>query len=199
MSRLFPTLTLSALALGLSLGAAQATDPSVSDIVKGLGGDAKPATRSLGAKPQTAVPDSVRQELNATRGLKVKLKEKAAEVIDTYKPPKMDFEIRFAFDSDRILPESIPVLNLIGQALSSQNLASARFLLNGHTDAKGSDSYNLDLSERRALSVRTYLVDRFYIDGERLLAIGFGEERLKDQHDPEGGINRRVEIVNMDG
>lgn len=199
MSRLFQTLTFSALMLGLSLGAAQATDPSVSDIVKGLGGDAKPATRSLGAKPQSAVPDAVRQELNATRGLKVKLKEKAAEVIDTYQPPKMDFEIRFAFDSDRILPESIPVLNLIGQALSSQNLSHARFLLNGHTDAKGSDHYNLDLSERRALSVRHYLIDRFYIDGERLLAIGFGEERLKDRHDPESGVNRRVEIVNMDG
>ena len=47
--------------------------------------------------------------------------------------------------------------------------------------------------------MRDYLIERFYIDEKRLIAIGFGEERLKDQYDPESGVNRRVEIVNMDG
>ena len=199
MSRLFKSAPLATLALAVLMGAASAQGLNKEAIEQGLGGDKKPATRSLGAKPATAVPESARDDLIQSRGLKVNLKKKAAEVIDTHKPPKMDFEIRFAFDSDRILPESIPVLNVIGQALSGEKLGHARFLLNGHTDAKGSDNYNLDLSERRAFAVRDYLIERFYIDEKRLIAIGFGEERLKDQYDPEGGVNRRVEIVNMDG
>lgn len=72
-----------------------------------------------------------------------------------------------------------------------------RIALNGHTDAKGSDEYNLSLSEARAVSVRRELVATYGIEPERLVAVGFGEEHLKDIQDPEGPVNRRVEVVRI--
>lgn len=76
-------------------------------------------------------------------------------------------------------------------------LSNSRIVLNGHTDATGSNEYNLELSERRAVSVRHYLLAHFPIEDSRLISIGFGEERLKNTYDPEAAENRRVEIVNM--
>ena len=71
------------------------------------------------------------------------------------------------------------------------------FLVAGHTDAKGSDVYNLDLSDRRAKSVQNFLIEQFDIDPKQLVAIGFGEEQLKNKEDPRAAENRRVQVVNM--
>ena len=65
----------------------------------------------------------------------------------------------------------------------------------GHTDNVGSPEYNQGLSERRAYSVRDYLVEQG-VAPSRVTAIGFGETQPKGSNDtPEGRqINRRVEI-----
>ena len=167
---------------------------------------AKPLTRSFG-KPK---PDADTQFLNAlanddvpvTRGLRIDLKsketrEKLDEIVEKKQLPSIDIEINFDFDSDRIRPSSIPDVNALGQALSSPGLSDARIVLNGHTDAKGSDNYNQDLSERRAASVRSYLIGTFGIAADRLIAIGYGEERLKNPGDPDAAENRRVEVINL--
>jgi outer membrane protein OmpA-like peptidoglycan-associated protein len=106
--------------------------------------------------------------------------------------------ILFELNSAQILPGAIPTLNAIGQALSSQELAAYRFGVYGHTDASGEAAYNDDLSQRRALAVRTYLIDKFGIEPSRLQARGFGETRLKDPSNPRSSANRRVELVNLD-
>ena len=56
---------------------------------------------------------------------------------------------------------------------------------------------NMTLSERRAEAVRDYLVGHFSIGASRLIAIGYGEERLKNTADPDAAENRRVEVVNL--
>ena len=52
------------------------------------------------------------------------------------------------------------------------------------------------LSQRRAASVKAFLVETYHVDGRRLSVIGFGEEQLKNKEDPLADENRRVQIVN---
>ena len=135
--------------------------------------------------------------LPATRGLAFEERQRLDEIVVTQDLPRIDITINFDYNSDRIRPDSIPGVNELGLALTSSALSSYRIVLNGHTDASGSDTYNQDLSERRARSVRNYLIRTFGISSDRLIAVGYGEERLKDIYDPNAAINRRVEVVNL--
>ncbi len=109
-----------------------------------------------------------------------------------------DLAVFFDFDRATIKPEARALLNSLGYALSSPALANSTYLLAGHTDAKGSESYNLWLSDRRAAAVKWYLTTHFPIAPHRLLTAGFGESRLADPAHPRSGINRRVEITLID-
>ena len=70
-------------------------------------------------------------------------------------------------------------------------------MIEGHTDAKGGDGYNQNLSELRARAVQRYLIEHFGIAESRLMARGFGKTRLLDPAHPEDGVNRRVQVVNL--
>lgn len=102
--------------------------------------------------------------------------------------------INFEFNSDRISGDSQHVMATLAEALASPQLADRRFAVVGHTDAKGSATYNMSLSERRAAAVRAYLVEHG-IDASRLTAEGMGESQLLNPRNPNSGVNRRVEIV----
>ncbi len=69
--------------------------------------------------------------------------------------------------------------------------------LEGHTDSRGTDAYNLELSQRRAEAVMAELVDRFGISPSRVTAKGFGESQPVANNDSEQGRaeNRRVIIT----
>ena len=157
-----------------------------------------PLTRSFGAGP-SAEDKADKKFLSElpTRGLRIDQRKKLDEIVKKQDLPSIDITINFDFDSDRIRPESVADVDELGKALSSDALSASRIVLNGHTDAKGSNEYNQNLSERRAASVRGYLIERFKIDPNRLVAVGFGEERLKNAADPESEENRRVEIINL--
>jgi hypothetical protein len=58
-------------------------------------------------------------------------------------------------------------------------------------------AYNLNLSERRAASVKQYLSEVHGISEQRLIEKGFGERRLLDPDFPEDGVNRRVQITTL--
>lgn len=196
-----PLIALLAAGFLASPSPSHAQDLNANDIVRSLSVAKKPKTRSLG-KQEDGGPSYSEEEKSLiksipTRGLKVNLKKQIGDIIDTRKPPKLDIEIQFDFNSDTVRTASIPDLNALGTALIDPSLSQSRIILNGHTDAKGSNEYNLDLSERRAVAVREYLISHFPIDDNRLIAIGFGEERLRNTYDPEAAENRRVEIVNM--
>jgi outer membrane protein OmpA-like peptidoglycan-associated protein len=159
----------------------------------------KPLTRSLSGKPKTLSAEDAAflNDLPNTRGLRIDQRKKLDEIVAKQDLPKIDITINFDYDSDQIRPDSIAAVEELGKALTSDALAKAKIVLNGHTDAAGTDGYNLDLSNRRAASVRNFLIAKFSIDGERLVAIGYGEERLKNTGDPAAAENRRVEVINL--
>jgi len=111
--------------------------------------------------------------------------------------PQIDLNVNFDFGSDKPTAGSLGLVNAIAQALQSPALSTSRILIAGHTDAVGSATANQHLSERRARAVRKILIETHKIQPNRLIAVGFGYERLKDTMDPTAGINRRVEIVNL--
>jgi outer membrane protein OmpA-like peptidoglycan-associated protein len=148
-------------------------------------------TRSLTADPAKKELDDI-----LDRSIGVVERKKIVEITERAELPRLDFSITFAFDSDEIDAESYRVLDTLAEALKSDSLYQSQFLVNGHTDAKGGDDYNLDLSQRRANSVVAYLVSNHDVEPRRLKAIGFGETSLKDVDDGEAAENRRVEIVN---
>jgi outer membrane protein OmpA-like peptidoglycan-associated protein len=86
-------------------------------------------------------------------------------------------------------------LNEVAEALTKQDKDST-MVVEGHTDSQGKDAMNQELSQKRAESVRTYLVSRG-IAADRITATGFGPTRsIADNASPEGRANnRRVEIV----
>ncbi len=105
------------------------------------------------------------------------------------------YGIYFDFASDKIKPESEPVLREIADALDHNPAWKLR--VEGHTDNIGGDDYNMDLSQRRAEAVKLALVSRYHIAAGRLTPQGFGATRPKESNDTLAGRarNRRVELV----
>lgn len=105
----------------------------------------------------------------------------------------MPSNITFNTDQDAVKSEFYPTLNSVALVIKKFN----RTLVDvyGHTDSTGSDSYNFDLSQRRALSVANYLSSQG-VDSRRFAVTGFGESRPIASNSNEAGRaqNRRVEI-----
>jgi outer membrane protein OmpA-like peptidoglycan-associated protein len=127
--------------------------------------------------------------------------EKSVEVLVSKCEERLRVGSDFLFDFDRaeIRPEAAPALTEVARHVAA---ATRKAMIEGHTDAKGTDSYNQALSERRAQAVRTALV-ALGLPETRLAVRGFGKSRpvAPNQHpdgsdDPEARQkNRRVEIV----
>jgi len=117
-----------------------------------------------------------------------------------YSGPRLPVRIHFGTDSDRLLPEGQSALDRIAVALRGQRLKEATILLEGHADSRGTCEHNLDLSSRRAHSVKRYLINAKGIDEDRLRTIGYGEDRPLKPNDSLNNMaaNRRVEFVNYD-
>ena len=103
--------------------------------------------------------------------------------------------ILFDVNSDRIKGESYGSLKEIATVLTEN--ADVKMQVVGHTDADGDDAANLDLSKRRAASVKAALVNEFKVDGARLTTDGKGESQPIDKNDTPAGKanNRRVEFI----
>jgi OOP family OmpA-OmpF porin len=106
--------------------------------------------------------------------------------------------IYFDTGSDQLRPESHAALAEVGAML--QDYSDLKLSVEGHTDSQGDESYNMDLSDRRAASVRSYLIQEFGIGPARLTSRGLGETQPVASNDtPEGRQeNRRVELVRID-
>jgi outer membrane protein OmpA-like peptidoglycan-associated protein len=103
--------------------------------------------------------------------------------------------ILFDVNSDRIKPESYGTLKELAGVLSES--ADVKVMIVGHTDSDGDDAANMDLSKRRAGSVKAALVSEFKIDAVRLETDGKGESQPIDKNDNPAGKanNRRVEFI----
>lgn len=104
------------------------------------------------------------------------------------------YGILFDTDSDHLKPESKPTLDALVAAAHDEPTWS--FSIEGHTDNVGGDAHNQTLSEKRALSVKAYLV-MAGVDANRLATQGFGASKAVASNDTELGRsqNRRVEVV----
>jgi outer membrane protein OmpA-like peptidoglycan-associated protein len=111
--------------------------------------------------------------------------------------PSIDIEINFDFRSAKISRAAATAVDTLGKALANPDLKGSTFVLAGHTDGKGSLSYNQELSEKRVDTVKHYLVTHFKLPPARLVAVGYGKTKLKNESDPFGRENRRVQVVNM--
>jgi outer membrane protein OmpA-like peptidoglycan-associated protein len=102
-------------------------------------------------------------------------------------------KIYFDFDKTTLREESFEELEKVVQLL--ENNPNIKIEIAGHTDNKGSDTYNTNLSQGRAESVRKFLVKN-WIEGERIQAKGYGESQPETENESEEGrqINRRVEF-----
>ena len=163
----------------------------------------KPLTRGLSiAPPADPAPSAAETKLlqsvrgRATRSLSSTEREEIASVAKD--KPNIDLEITFEYNSANISSKSLPSVEALGRALSRPDLKGSTFVVAGHTDAAGGETYNQDLSERRADAIKRYLVDKYSIPAADLVTVGYGKSKLKDPNQPMAEVNRRVQVVNME-
>jgi outer membrane protein OmpA-like peptidoglycan-associated protein len=158
--------------------------PSVNQIIDQLkvdgGDDATAGVRTRALRPGAASQATAMPEASAP----------AAPAA----PAAISMQVQFAFGSDQIAEPSRKSIDNLASALSSDELKGRTFTVAGHTDGVGSADYNLRLSQRRAASVKSYLVEHG-VAAARLKAIGKGMSELLNANDPRAAENRRVEII----
>lgn len=189
------------LATGLASGPVMAApDPSVGDVIKAL---TVSPNRTRGSRPVQQPPAA--SQGTATPG--------SATATPTPPPASMastatgegtgaiDLSVQFAAGSAELTPAARRTLDVLGQALTSQQLAATRVRIEGHTDTVGSDESNLLLSQRRAAVAAAYLRQKFGIADGRLEAVGKGEGDLliNTGDNVDEPRNRRVRVVNISG
>lgn len=137
--------------------------------------------------------------LGASRGICVGTEEECKSKAEKAGAPGasaqktgLDMMINFALDSAQLDQTARTELDEFAKALKDNRLSTFSFVVEGHTDATGSDRYNQDLSQRRAQSVAAFLMANG-IDAARLEPIGMGKAnpRVPNPYDP---VNRRVEM-----
>jgi len=188
-------------ALVVPAGAAWAqANPSSQQIIDALKAK-RPLTRSLSVSPaeqaKKAETDKFVDTLRnrPTRSLSFDERQQIATVAQ--ERPRIDLEIKFDYNSANIAKTALADMDNLGKALTDSSLKGSTFVLAGHTDAVGSEEYNLDLSSRRADSVKRYLMEKYSLAPDHLVTAGYGKTRLKDKDNPKAAENRRVEVVNM--
>jgi len=138
---------------------------------------------------------AVAPKAGVTRGLCVGTEAecaKAGQVVEPSKPVSaFDLVVKFKYNSDELEPEAKLNLDEFAKALKAPQLATQSFLVEGHTDAAGNPTYNLNLSQRRAQAVVRYLGEQG-VDTAKLQPKGYGETRPVVA-DRLSGDNRRVE------
>lgn len=160
--------------------------PDSSDIARMLGGgnhgdESKPRMRGISLDPaydsKASQPRVPRKSLDEIAGT----------------PPKgFAIPVQFAFDSSEILPEATPQLDAVAKGIKI--VRGTKVIVEGHTDAYGTDLYNESLSRRRAAAVKRYLVEKHGIDRNMLTIVGMGEWAPIDNGNPYDAENRRVQF-----
>lgn len=189
-----------AAALGWLIGAAvwaqTAPTPISTPTTESMIEQLKAKASSAGAASDGAAqPPRRTRSLAGVRNLTVE-GATAQEVAATPERPSLSLQIQFDFDSVRVKTESQTALANLAAALQSKELLSAKFAIEGHTDAKGKSDYNQRLSQLRADAVREYLISQG-VDGVRLASSGKGASDPANAADPLAAENRRVKIVNL--
>lgn len=133
-----------------------------------------------------AYMDRQEQELRAVAAASeaTSIRRQRDTLIATFKS-----DLFFDFDSAKVKPGAYAEIERVANVLN--NYPDTRMRVEGHTDTRGSDSYNMELSQRRADSVKAILVQRG-VNPARIDTIGYGESQPISSSD---AANRRVSIV----
>lgn len=181
MGRLNRTCALAGLGLMMAT-AGYAANPSVDDLIKAL----SPSTGTTrGSRPVVSGPGQAAP--------------KAAETSATAPAPSASMTLTFESGSAALTDGAMKSLDALGTALSSSQLSTFKFLIEGHTDTVGTPESNLSLSQRRAEAVAAYLEHKFNITTARIQTVGRGQDDLAVPTGPgvPDARNRRVQVINL--
>jgi len=148
------------------------------------------------------------QETANERARRIEAEQRAAQALATLGAVKQETRgmvitlsgsVLFATNKTELLPAAKERLTEVANALAQQD-PNSKIVVEGHTDSQGNATYNQELSQRRAESVRSFLIEKG-VAADRISAQGFGLSRpIADNASPEGRANnRRVEIVVQNG
>lgn len=136
---------------------------------------------------QSVDPQKVAEILTVRKTRSLKL------LTDPQPTQALSLPVQFSFDSSKIEPSARPQLDALAEGIKLLP-ATQKVVIEGHTDAAGTEQYNQQLSQRRAAAVKSYLVSMHGIPAERLKDVGFGLKRPVDGADPLAPENRRVQF-----
>jgi OOP family OmpA-OmpF porin len=128
---------------------------------------------------------------------KPKVKETSKKILNTDKVQKdinyilKKSPVYFKFDSDKLTSKGIKTLNKILKILKKEN-AKFELMIEGHSNAIGNETYNKKLSQKRAESVKKYLLKHY--KNLKITAKGYGSKKPCTKN-PKDKKNRRVEII----
>lgn len=153
------------------------------------------ATTATGGAPRLYSGGAARTS-SATRAAPTRMTGKGRTVIATPRKNAAEMQVLFGNDSALLDSSSMSEVRAWSNLFKSGQFASMRIRIEGHTNAVGKRSHNLDLSQRRARAVMEYMVAQG-IPAERIEAVGYGFDRPKSSN-ARDAQNRRVEIVKAD-
>jgi OOP family OmpA-OmpF porin len=150
-----------------------------------------------GAGPRDSDGDGVYDHLdqcpNTPRGIKV---DSVGCPVPIKEKVSITLHIEFDFDKDTVRPVYHSHIMKVANFLKAYPETNA--VLEGHTDIRGTEAYNLDLSKRRAESVKSYLVDKFGISSSRISTKGFGySQPVATNKTDEGRQQNRRVVANI--
>jgi len=150
--------------------------------------EATPAPEPVGDSDGDGVPDD--QDACPGTPPGVKVDAKGCEIILSLSG------VNFEFDSSKLTAQGEETLKGV-LGLINEN-STKKLELAGHTDSVGTDAYNMGLGERRANSVKSFLMDHG-VDAARMTARSYGESQPVESNDTSEGraANRRVDIIDL--
>jgi len=139
--------------------------------------------------------------VGVTLGIDAVMKDLGAKITDQEIRIELAADVMFDFDKYTLRPEATATLQKVGRVVA--NYGEAPLLIEGHTDNKGTQPYNMNLSQKRADAVKRWLVDNAAIKPARITTTGWGEtkpvapNRKPDGSDDPNGRqkNRRVDLT----
>ena len=113
--------------------------------------------------------------------------------------PSVNVTVNFPTGSFELTNPARVSLDALGKALASNDLATFRFRIEGHTDNVGAKDENMVLSQKRAEAVVSYLTGQYNVKSARLEAVGMGQEHPLVDTAPQTpeAKNRRVQVINL--
>jgi outer membrane protein OmpA-like peptidoglycan-associated protein len=129
------------------------------------------------------------------QGLQQAMRDLGAQETNLEITVDLPADVLFDFDKSDIRPDAAAALAKLAVIIRAQPKGRTR--IEGHTDSKGDDAYNQKLSERRAESVKNWLVTKEGLDGSRMTTKGWGEAKPVAPNDTDANRqkNRRVQAI----